>query len=265
MKRLLFLIIAAIICIGATAQFKASVQIDNAMATPAQISAIYFILYYENDSTAQYDFATNDTAKTGIYDTILTLPADSIGEWRGDWYVSLADGKLLHFSQFVNTYEQDSLCNAMANKDEFKSSGDTALGGDARDVAITAMRDSLQYLITAAGFSTLTAAQLVAAFFGQTVDTAFAAGSFGDSLKGWGATAASALDSSLIDQIIVSALGDMRQMMGIDSGMTVFYEWHSDADTAWFVNSGGDTVRIAIYDHDGGTAGQRPDSVKETP
>lgn len=40
------------------------------------------------------------------------------------------------------------------NEDAFKSSGDTAIGGDERDVAIAAIRDSAQFLVTATGFST---------------------------------------------------------------------------------------------------------------
>ncbi len=76
------------------------------------------------------------------------------------------------------------------------------------------------------GGSSLTASEVADSVWGHLLDTAWADGSFGDSASGWGATAASSLDSGVIQRI------SNRQL---DSTQNAFVADLSDAavDAVW--------------------------------
>lgn len=202
---------------GANAQFKASVQEDYSMVAPADISSIYFYLRYLNDSVATYQFATDDTTRIGVYDTIVSLGTDSLGMYRADWYVNLVNGRTLHFSQYP-------IIDDMFVPEE----------------------DSVVVDVSAADAGLIPAIE----------DTIYANRT--DYMGGTGS-----LDSSTIADIVIEHLDSLMQKLGVQPGATVVYEWHPDADTTWYTNASGDTVRISISLHTGKTKGAMPDTTME--
>jgi hypothetical protein len=74
---------------------------------------------------------------------------------------------------------------------------DTAAHQESGSFAVM-LKDTAAYQ---GGASGLTAAEITDSVWGHILDTAWASGTFGDSASGWGATAASSLDSGIIQRI----------------------------------------------------------------
>jgi len=76
------------------------------------------------------------------------------------------------------------------------------------------LKDTSAYQGSASG---LTVEEITHGVWGHTADSAWAAGSFGDSAKGWGATSASSLDSGIVSRIAHRVVWGTAQGSGDDS------------------------------------------------
>jgi hypothetical protein len=119
---------------------------------------------------------------------LVAQAGSTIGATHGFDLIGTGDGFGLNGS-FSSTCRQD-IAGTVWDED---TSGHNGSGSFA-----AMLKDTAAYQGSASG---LTAAEVADSVWGHHLDTAWTAGAFGDSASGWGATAASSLDSGLIQRI----------------------------------------------------------------